>query len=75
MNLTDDQFWALERWIIAVGIHTSQMRGHIRPDGLEAIRETARVALTGAASQETPKVVQPIRDEHQSTITKGGDER
>lgn len=47
VELTGDQFWALERWIIAHSTAAAMPPGFHDPAQLQAIRDTAYAALTG----------------------------
>lgn len=47
VKLTDDQFWALERWIFAMASEAASPPGFNDAARLRGIRDSAFVALTG----------------------------
>jgi hypothetical protein len=51
VKLSDDQFWALERWLILLASEAA-IPGFVAPPHLQSVRDTAFVALTG---REPPK--------------------
>lgn len=46
-RVSDDQFWALERWIILLSTAAAMPPGFHDPAHLQSVRDTAYVALTG----------------------------
>lgn len=47
IHLTEDQFWALERWISVYAVAAAMAPGVHDPAQLRSVRHTAYVALTG----------------------------
>lgn len=62
-RLSDDQFWALERWIIAHATAAAMAPGFHDPAQLQAIRDTAYAALvavdSGGPSNASGSAVEP----------------
>jgi hypothetical protein len=54
VRLTDDQFWALERWIIMLADAAAMPAGFHDPAHLQSVRETAYIALTGKMPGDQP---------------------
>lgn len=47
LKLSDDQFWALERWIASLAEQVAMPTGFVDPARAQAISDTAYTALTG----------------------------